>query len=68
MARRLIPFSHIADIGYLTSRKAEKAGKSGGKRQKHMTVKLGPFSKSIVTKILREMLFLLGQADESIGN
>ena len=35
------------------------------KRQKRTIVKQGLFSKSIMFTILREMLFLLGQADES---
>ena len=46
----------------------EKAGKaeiSGRKHRKHAIIKPGPFSKSIETQILREMLSLLGQAAES---
>ena len=37
--------------------KAKKAGKSRGKRQNRGIVKLGPFSKSIETRFLCEMLF-----------
>jgi len=45
---------------------AGKAGISGGKHGKQVIVKQGPFSKSTDTRTPCEMLFLLGQADESM--
>ena len=43
----------------------EKAGIGGSKHEMYTTVEQGLFSKSIETRILCEMLSLLGQAGES---